>query len=635
MHRQMPGKDWLQRLNWLWPDIGLGTKMTVLVVVGTISPIGLFAYLGTAALDENTQRTLQDRVVLAQTTARHIDYVLASIQNVLADTAAQNDWTDPARTESALGNAYRRLNFYATRVYLLDPTSRAIAAVPPITSTVSFSEFASVTAVLNSQPFAVSRYKRPFGSFDSSTIAAVPVRDASGIVTGALVITIDLTGPNIRTFTDPIGLGDTGYMDLVDLNGVILASTRRERIGQASDHGDTLVGMIHDHRPAVSTCHDCHTTAAAPGPQRQVLAFAPLERAQWGITVRQSEDEVFAASRQLQFRIFALMALMLVGALVLVFLTTRSVITPIQELTVATRQIATGDLDSPIEVQGHDEIATLAHSFDAMRARLKEWNRELDARVQERTADLAKAADEIKRLYAELQRKEQLRGELLHRVISVQEEERKRISRELHDETSQILVSLAYSLDNLGEMIAHGGASAPEIQPMLENMRALAKTGRDGVSRIIFDLRPTMLDHLGLVPALRWYAETRLNGKGIQFDAHEVGDARRLPPTIETVLFRVVQEAINNIAQHSHARHADLVFEYSDEQIEVRIADDGQGFDPTCVSSHADSQLGLGLIGMEERMSAVDGEFRLRAARGAGVSITLRVPIAGGNHGKD
>jgi signal transduction histidine kinase len=424
-------------------------------------------------------------------------------------------------------------------------------------------------------------------------------------------------------------------MDLVDLGGVILASTRRERVGQQSDHGETLAGMIRDHREAVSACHDCHTAAPPPELRRQVLAFAPLERAQWGVTVRQSEDEVFAAMRLLQIRIFVLMAIMLAGALVLVFLTTRSVITPIQELTTATRQIASGDLDTPIEVQGHDEIGTLARSFDAMRARLNEWNRELDKRVQARTADLAKATDEIKRLYAELQRKEQLRGELLHRVISIQEEERKRISRELHDETSQIMVSLAYGLDNIGEMLAQGAPSPAEIEPLLENLRALAKTGRDGVNRIIFDLRPTMLDHLGLVPALRWYADTRLNGKGIRFDVREVGTARRLPPAIETALFRVAQEAINNIARHSHARRADLLFEYSDGRIQVSIADDGQGFDLTSAANPADGKRGLGLMGMEERMTAVGGEFCLHTAPGAGTTITLSVPLVGGNHGND
>jgi ABC-type uncharacterized transport system permease subunit len=95
MRIQMLGKALLQRLNWLWPNVGLGAKMAVLVIIGTLSLIGLFAYLGTAALQENIQRTLQERVILAQTTARHIDYVLTNIENVLTDTAAQESWSEP------------------------------------------------------------------------------------------------------------------------------------------------------------------------------------------------------------------------------------------------------------------------------------------------------------------------------------------------------------------------------------------------------------------------------------------------------------------------------------------------------------------------------------------------------------
>ncbi|MCL4396515.1 MAG: sensor histidine kinase, partial [Chloroflexi bacterium] len=260
------------------------------------------------------------------------------------------------------------------------------------------------------------------------------------------------------------------------------------------------------------------------------------------------------------------------------------------------------------------------------------WNRELDRRVQERTDDLARAADKIARLYAELQRRELLRRELLHRVISVQEEERKRISRELHDETSQILVTLAYSLDNLGEMVANERIFPPEVQPMLERMRALAKTGRDGVNRIIFDLHPTMLDHLGLVPALRWYADTRFNGSGVHYAIHEQGKARRVAPNVETALFRVAQEAINNIARHSHAREVQLLFEYLEDHVRVAITDDGQGFDPSAGINPVDGKLGLGLVSMEERMAAVGGEFHLRAAPGAGTTITLVAPLEGDSH---
>lgn len=222
-----------------------------------------------------------------------------------------------------------------------------------------------------------------------------------------------------------------------------------------------------------------------------------------------------------------------------------------------------------------------------------------------------------------------MRRRLLGRVLSAQEEERKRISRELHDETCQILNSLAYDLDNLSEMLTQGETSVAELSPFLQKMRSLAKTGRDGVGRIIFDLRPTMLDHLGLVPALRWYAGLRLNDAGIQFGFREVGRAPRLLPSVETALFRTVQEATNNIAQHSRAHQADFVFQYADDRVQVDVTDDGLGFDRTVVQSLTEGRRGLGLIGMEERMAYVGGQFHLQSTPGRGTTIRLTVPLTG------
>ncbi len=610
--------------------------MMIIVVIGVVSLVSLFAYLGTAALTENTQRALQDRVNLAQAAATNIDYLLAGIENVLTDSAAQENWADPRQTDASLEHARQRLSFYSAQIFLLDSTVRVVAARPPISSTVSFADFASVADVLHGKSFAVSRYKRPLDSSTASTLAAAPVRDRSGQVIGALVALIDLTSPNLQTFTRPIGLGDTGYMDLVDLGGVILASTRADHIGRASDHGNSLAGMIRDHRQTVATCHDCHTASAQDAPRAEILAFAPLNRAQWGVTVRQSEDEVFAATHLLQTRIFALMLVALVGALALVYLTTRSVIVPVQALTSATRRIAAGDLKTPIQVRGQDEVGALARSFDAMRARLNEsmveiraWNRQLDARVQERTTECRAALAQNELLYAELQQKEHLRRELLHRVISAQEDERKRISLELHDETCQILTGLSYALDAAAE--AQG---SPEIAPLIERMRRLSDTALDGIHHIIFVLRPTMLDHLGLIPAVRWYADTRGEGLNIGYSVEEIGRPRRLPSRVETALFRVAQEAINNIAQHSGATHARFDFEFEDDVVAVRIRDNGKGFDPASAST-GNGERRLGLMGMEERMSAVGGTLDIDSAEGAGTLIQLRVLVKGEANDQD
>ena len=634
MRQQLSGRGPIQSLvrasSQLWSSVGLGAKMTAIVVIGVLSLVGLFAYLGTAALNDEIQRTLQERMVLAQTTARHMDYTLAGLEFALTDAANQSAWLDLQRTDETLAHTFQRLRFYATRVFLLDRSGQVISAYPPISSTVSFDQFASIKNVLGGQPFAVSRYLRLLDGIGASTVAAAPLRDQNGRVNGALVIAIDLAGPNIPSFTRPTGIGGTGYIDLIDFSGTILASTRGERIGQQSDHGESLATMIREGRQTVSACHDCHTASTTVWPVREVLAFVPLERAQWGVTVHQSEDEVFASIRQLQLRIFVLMVTMLLGALILVYLTTRSVIAPVQALTTATRRIAAGDLDTPLEAHGQDEIGTLTRSFDAMRVQLRHsvdeiqrWNRELDARVHERTAACEQAREENAQLLAELQRKEQLRIELLYRVFSAQEEERKRISRELHDETCQVLNALALALDDTAQT-----TTTVESRPQLERMHDLATTALMEIQRIVLDLRPTMLDHLGLVPALRWYAESRLNGLGIRLSIRETGEPRRLPPAVETALFRVVQEAINNIARHSRATRADLVFEFASDRVRISIKDNGKGFDPSSVFSAANSQRGLGLMGMQERMSSIRGQLALHSVLREGTTLILDVPIA-------
>ncbi|MCL4395429.1 MAG: HAMP domain-containing protein [Chloroflexi bacterium] len=618
------------------PSLGLGAKLAIAVIVSTLALIGLFAYLGTAALNESTERTLQERVVLAQTTADYVDAALANIQHALTGAAQEQDWFADSGPTPSLQRAYSRLNYYATQVFLVDDAGTVIAAEPPLTGTISLAALHAVAASLSGQTFSVSRHVQTVAGLPPAPMAAVPVYDASGRVRGALVMNIALEGSGISIFSHPSGLGLTGYMDLVDASGVILASTRVERLGRESDHGQTLSGMIVDHRQAVSACHDCHTHAAQEPPQNEVLAFAPLASAPWGVAVRQSESEVFQETRLLQTRIFALLAIALAGALALVYATTRSVIRPIRDLIAATRRIAAGDLETPVEVHRRDELGALARSFDTMRVRLQgsmrdiqQWNRELDTRVRDRTAALAQAAEENARLYAELQTKEQLRSELLHRVISVQEEERKRISRELHDDTCQILTGLSYALDNASE-----ACDSAEVQALLEKMHGMTDAALDEVYRIIFDLRPTMLDHLGFISALRWYAETRLLPLDVRFTLREIGDARRLPPAIETVLFRVVQEAINNIARHSRAPHASFVFQFADDCVEARIADDGDGFDVAQVTGASAGKRGLGLLGMEERMGIVSGTLRLRSAPGAGTVIRLHVPLDRRENGK-
>ena len=233
-------------------------------------------------------------------------------------------------------------------------------------------------------------------------------------------------------------------------------------------------------------------------------------------------------------------------------------------------------------------------------------------------------AVENARLYAELAQKERLRGELLRKVISVQEEERKRIARELHDETSQALTALLYAGEEAME-----GETLAEVRATLNKMCELARGTLDNVHKLIFDLRPSMLDHLGLVPALRWLAEARLEPAGVRVTVEEVNAIPRLSAEAETALFRTVQEAITNVARHSRARNVEVFFNCDGLAVTVTVTDDGVGFDMLDMTLSPDSGRGLGLAGMQERMHLLGGTVDISSAPASGTTVSIRLPCAG------
>jgi signal transduction histidine kinase len=252
-------------------------------------------------------------------------------------------------------------------------------------------------------------------------------------------------------------------------------------------------------------------------------------------------------------------------------------------------------------------------------------------------------AVENARLYADVQRKERVRGELFKKALAAQEDERKRIARELHDEVSQSLTALLYEAED-GLELDH----LPAIKKRLQSICELSQNTIDDVHKLMFDLRPSMLDQLGLIPALRWLSETRLEPKGVrvsvttesnsEFPIDET-DFRRLSPDIETALYRVVQEAINNIARHAAARNVDINLNLSNGDAQVSIMDDGIGFDLTELSVEAIEEIdskdqvlpattrGLGLLGMQERIELLGGDLEISSEPGNGTQIHIRVPI--------
>jgi len=228
------------------------------------------------------------------------------------------------------------------------------------------------------------------------------------------------------------------------------------------------------------------------------------------------------------------------------------------------------------------------------------------------------------RLYEEVQRKEQLHKRLMAKVMTAEDEERRRIARELHDEAAQTLTALLLSLDAVAESIP---AQEQRARDRLERSRHLANSALWETRRLMLDLRPAALDDLGLVPAIRAYAERRLgDAVALSIDAGHLVE-RRLPADLELTVFRIVQEAVNNAARHAGARQLVIRLEQDGDDVSGSVSDDGQGFDFEAVLQRRDDEAPLGLLGMEERALLAGGTLEVESAPGQGTVVRFSLPL--------
>ncbi len=207
-------------------------------------------------------------------------------------------------------------------------------------------------------------------------------------------------------------------------------------------------------------------------------------------------------------------------------------------------------------------------------------------------------------------------------IINAQEQERKRIARELHDETSQVLTSLLISLAVLEESV-----TAPEAHNRIAETRMLAHQTLRAIRNLSIDLRPSALDDLGLLPALRWYVKEYQQKFPIEVDFQASGIKERLPAEMETALYRIVQESLTNIARHSHARTASVTMHESNNAVYATIQDNGRGFDIESIQHTPGQDRGLGLAGMYERAHLLDGYLSIEAIPGSGTTVKVCIPI--------
>ena len=207
-------------------------------------------------------------------------------------------------------------------------------------------------------------------------------------------------------------------------------------------------------------------------------------------------------------------------------------------------------------------------------------------------------------------------------IIQAQEQERQRIARELHDETSQVLTSLLISLTLLEESV-----ETQEARERIADTRALAHSTLRAIRNLSIDLRPSALDDLGLLPALRWYVKEYQKKCSIDVEFHASGFKERLPAEMETALYRIVQECLTNTAKHANANRVTITLKEETARVYARITDDGEGFDYEALLKTPGQERGLGLAGMNERAVLLDGTLNIHSTSERGTIIEVSIPL--------
>ncbi|MFL5910475.1 MAG: GAF domain-containing protein [Gaiellaceae bacterium] len=232
-----------------------------------------------------------------------------------------------------------------------------------------------------------------------------------------------------------------------------------------------------------------------------------------------------------------------------------------------------------------------------------------DVRLAEVFAQRATVAVDLSRRVAR---------DALRRVVSAQEQERRRLARELHDETGQALTSILLGLRTVEEA---GGEA--EVRAAVAEVRELVRSTLQDVRRLAVELRPKALDDFGLVAALERLTESFTEQTGIAVGFESLLPAARLTPEIETALYRIVQESLTNIVKHAQAHSVSIVIARKSDSVSVIVEDDGVGFDPDRAREG-----GLGLIGMRERVSLIGGRLTIESRPGAGTTFVAEVPVS-------
>jgi signal transduction histidine kinase len=404
---------------------------------------------------------------------------------------------------------------------------------------------------------------------------------------------------------------------------IVAISDREGATIARSRDTDRYIGQII--RPAISEHYRASNDGWFPITSRDGIpvynAFTHVKLAGWAVAIGIPDDILFAPVRH-STTVLMLVGLLTVAiALIAASLIGRRIARPIRALVHYARHVGRGERLPvlPTGIKETDAVAQSLHQAGEQLHRSGEA-RELAAR------ELRDSEQNYRALAVDLAAANEERRELLHRTVLAQEAERKRIARELHDSLGQYLTALRLGFDAIAPICATDATARRRVSELKD---LTAELGHD-FTRMAWELRPMALDDLGLRNAITQYLEEWAERSGLRIDLEITLGDRRLPATVETGLFRVLQEAITNVVKHSGADQVGVILEATDGEVRLIVEDNGRGFRKDEGTDIALGKAHLGLLGVRERLALVNGSLEVESAPHGGTTVYACVPIGEG-----
>jgi len=584
--------------------------LSVLALVWTVLPLALVLALVVGTGFYAYQRMVQSLLIardqeLAKVSAERLSDNIRGYADLLVALANSDEMRsgDTQRQEDVLSRSQDLLEVFDGGVAVLDERGVMTVADPAhgelVGQNLAVHPYFQNTRALRQPTF--SDIFQETGSGEDAIVVAVPIisteGDFRGVIRGGFDLGEQIVSPQEIMRDDfslsrrrlgqgirNLRIGDEGYAYLVDRNGRVIYHPEGTPIGQDFSSRRAVDRLKHGEQVGAFISWE-------PSKERFVVGFAILPATGWGLVIREPWAEVVAPVKSY----LRLVALVLLAALTLaaflISLGVRRISEPISDLVYQTRQVAGGDYSVQVRLGNIREIRELGLAFNAMVERIARYR----AGVRRYVAAITHS----------------------------QEEERKRIARDLHDDTVQSLIAIGQRIE-----LCRASLDDPaEAREQLTDVRRMVTETIQSIRHFSRELRPLALEDLGLVPALQLLVNDLARADSLEADLEIEGQPQGLAPDLEVAIYRIVQEALQNVRKHADASKVSVLAEFTDKGVALAVRDDGIGFIAPSSPTDLASQGSFGLMGIEERAQLFGGELEIHSQPGHGTEIKVTLPL--------